>query len=363
MMQTPHHFYSPDPFERNLGTFRQAAQRGRAVLRAIQPSIDLWNASFFCGSCAALRRAALDEIGGVATETVTEDAHTALKLHRARLEHRLPAQVAQAAGLATESLAATSASASAGRAGWRRSSASTTRCSAAASPACSASPTPRRCCTSSRHPRVIFLIAPLAYPFFGLHIYNAVPLVALAYALPHLSHSILTNSRLSGAFRHSFWSEVYETCLAVYLMIPTTVALIAPHKGTFNVTAKGGRIDRAYFESKMARPYIVLTALNLAGFFIGAFRLWQGMGEADVLAVNLGWCAYNLVILSPPSSRSRWEQKQIRDSPRVAVQLPAMLSLESGIMNLKRDIELRGLARSDLHVILDKGRKSPWHWL
>ena len=37
----------------------------------------LWNATFFCGSCAVLRREALDEVGGVATDTVTEDAHTA----------------------------------------------------------------------------------------------------------------------------------------------------------------------------------------------------------------------------------------------------------------------------------------------
>src|SRR3546814_4012144 len=38
--------------------------------------------SFFCGSCAVLRRSAIDEIGGFAVETVTEDAHTALRLHR-----------------------------------------------------------------------------------------------------------------------------------------------------------------------------------------------------------------------------------------------------------------------------------------
>ena len=32
----------------------------------------------FCGSCAVLKREALDNIGGFAFETVTEDAHTAL---------------------------------------------------------------------------------------------------------------------------------------------------------------------------------------------------------------------------------------------------------------------------------------------
>ena len=28
MMQTPHHFFSPDPFERNLGRFRKTPNEG-----------------------------------------------------------------------------------------------------------------------------------------------------------------------------------------------------------------------------------------------------------------------------------------------------------------------------------------------
>ena len=39
---------------------------------------DMWDATFFCGSCAVIRRKPLDEIGGIAVETVTEDAHTSL---------------------------------------------------------------------------------------------------------------------------------------------------------------------------------------------------------------------------------------------------------------------------------------------
>ncbi|XNM61912.1 glycosyltransferase family 2 protein [Escherichia coli] len=34
--------------------------------------------TFFCGSCAVIRRKPLDEIGGIAVETVTEDAQTSL---------------------------------------------------------------------------------------------------------------------------------------------------------------------------------------------------------------------------------------------------------------------------------------------
>ncbi|MCJ8268565.1 MAG: glycosyltransferase, partial [Psychrosphaera sp.] len=105
LVQTPHHFFSPDPFERNLKKFRDVPNEGELFYGLIQDGNDLWNASFFCGSCAILRRGPLLEIGGIAVETVTEDAHTALKLH-AKGYNSAYLNLPQAAGLATESLSA-----------------------------------------------------------------------------------------------------------------------------------------------------------------------------------------------------------------------------------------------------------------
>jgi cellulose synthase (UDP-forming) len=102
-LQTPHHFYSPDPFQRNLAAGTRVPSEGNLFYGLIQDGNDFWNAAFFCGSCAVIRRSALADIGGFATETVTEDAHTALRLHRAGWDSaylRLPL----AAGLATERL-------------------------------------------------------------------------------------------------------------------------------------------------------------------------------------------------------------------------------------------------------------------
>ncbi|HML10368.1 MAG TPA: glycosyltransferase, partial [Stellaceae bacterium] len=104
LVQTPHHFYSPDPFERNLRAGTTVPNEGQLFYGLIQDGNDLWNAAFFCGSCAVIRREAVESIGGFAIQTVTEDAHTALRLHRAGWNSaylRLPL----AAGLATERLA------------------------------------------------------------------------------------------------------------------------------------------------------------------------------------------------------------------------------------------------------------------
>ncbi|WP_139151548.1 glycosyltransferase, partial [Salmonella enterica] len=82
MMQTPHHFFSPDPLERNLGRFRKTPNEGTLFYGLVQDGNDMWDATFFCGSRAVIRRKPLDEIGGIAVETGTEEAHTSLRPHR-----------------------------------------------------------------------------------------------------------------------------------------------------------------------------------------------------------------------------------------------------------------------------------------
>ena len=96
---------APDPFERNLGQFRVIPNEGELFYGIVQDGNDFWNATFFCGSCAVIKREALEQIGGIAVETVTEDAHTALRLQRLGWNTAYLG-IPQAAGLATGSLSA-----------------------------------------------------------------------------------------------------------------------------------------------------------------------------------------------------------------------------------------------------------------
>lgn len=59
LLQTPHYFYSPDPFERNLRAARSMPNEGSLFYGPVQQGNDNWNATFFCGSCAVIRRSAL----------------------------------------------------------------------------------------------------------------------------------------------------------------------------------------------------------------------------------------------------------------------------------------------------------------
>lgn len=330
MLQTPHHFFSPDPFERNLGTFRRVPNEGALFYGLIQDGNDFWNATFFCGSCAVIRRAPLMEIGGMAVETVTEDAHTALKLHRkgyttSYLNRTL------AAGLATESLSAHIGQ----RIRWARGMAQIFRTD---NPFFGPGLTLwQRICyaTAMLHfffglPRLVFLTAPMAFLFFEWHIINAGAFMIALYALPYILQSNIANAHVQGRYRHTFWADVYETVLAWYVAWPTTVALVAPKLGKFNVTAKGGLVSEAYFDWTISRPYTLLMLLNFAAFVMGWIRLffWNTDETATVL-LNLIWTTHSMLMLGAAMGVAA-ESRQVRRMHRVRARLPATLYMHDG---------------------------------
>lgn len=345
MLQTPHFFFSPDPFEKNLNTFRSVPNEGELFYGLVQDGNDLWNAAFFCGSCAVMRRSALMEVGGVAVETVTEDAHTALKMNRVGYNTAYLG-VRQAAGLATESLSRHISQ----RIRWARGMAQIFRTD---NPLTGKGlQLGQRLCylNAMLHffyglPRLIFLTAPLAYLFFGAHIFHAPALMICAYVLPHILHASLTNSKIQGRFRHSFWNEVYETVLAWYIMGPVLMALVAPKFGGFNVTDKGGVIANKYFDWKLARPYIILLTLNVVGMGVGLWQLVMG-DEAAVttILINMAWTIYNTII-SSASMAVASETRQVRNEPRVAARLPVRVQLADGrvIDGITQDFSQKGL--------------------
>ena len=330
MLQTPHHFLSPDPFERNLGLFRNMPNEGELFYGLVQDGNDMWNATFFCGSCAVLRRTSLMAIGGIAVETVTEDAHTSLKMHRLGYTTAYIG-IVQAAGLATESLSAHVGQ----RIRWARGMAQIFRVD---NPMMGKGLTwPQRLCYLNAmihffygFPRVVFLTAPLAYMFFQAHIIQVSADLIAAYALPHLIQANIANSRMQGKFRHNLWAEVYETALAWYILVPTTLALISPKFGQFNVTKKGGLVDREYFDWRISLPYLIILALNLLGLVIGIGRLfWWNTHEIGTVILNLVWTLYNLMLLWATLAVAL-EARQIRSHWRVQLAMPAMVRLPNG---------------------------------
>jgi len=330
MLQTPHFFYSPDPFERNLLQYKSIPNEGELFYGVIQDGNDLWNATFFCGSCAVLRRSALNEVGGIATETVTEDAHTSLRMQKHGWNTAY-INLPQAAGLATETLSAHVGQ----RIRWARGMIQILRTD---NPMLASGMkfTQRLCYFNAMlHfmyavPRLIFLCAPLAYMIFGRTIIPGYWVAILAYALPHLVISSITNSRVQGKHRHSFWNEIYETVLAPYILAPTLLALINPKLGKFNVTDKGSTLSETRFDRHIAAPTTWLLAINLLGVCLTPYRLivTDPQHPGTVLS-NLIWILFNMVILGVAAAVAN-EQKQRRTSVRIPAKLTVRLDLPNG---------------------------------
>ena len=83
----------------------------------------------------------------------------------------------------------------------------------------------------------------------------------------------MTNSRIQGQHRHSFWNEIYETVLAPYILLPTMLAVINPKLGSFDVTAKGGVVNKSFFDNRIAQPFLLMLAMNVVGADLRRFRV------------------------------------------------------------------------------------------
>ncbi|MDO5532103.1 UDP-forming cellulose synthase catalytic subunit [Sutterella sp.] len=321
LVQTPHHFYSPDPFEKNLHLDPAQPIENSLFHDFIQKGNDTWNATMFCGSSAVMRRRALEEVGGIAIETVTEDAHTSLKLNRRGWKSAFISRPL-ASGLSTDTLAAHIGQ----RIRWARGMIQILRRDC---PLLGRGLTlPQRLCffNAMLHflhglPRIIFLLAPLPYMLADVYVIYATAASIFAYVVPHMVHSAVTNQRLQHGYRYPFLSGVYETVLSWYILVPTAVALIAPGVGKFNVTAKGGTIDSKYLDWGITKPYLVLLALNFAGLLAG---FWKAFASPDpeylTLAINMGWIVYNLMILGATMAVAVEEVQRDR-FPRVPLEL------------------------------------------
>ncbi|WKN22526.1 UDP-forming cellulose synthase catalytic subunit [Azotobacter vinelandii] len=332
LVQTPHHFHSPDPFERNLATGREVPNEGELFYGPVQQGNDFWNAAFFCGSCAVIRRSALEEIGGFAVETVTEDSHTALKLQR-RGWNTAFLPVPLAAGLATERLALHIGQ----RMRWARGMTQIFRLD---NPLLGRGlRLPQRLCylNALLHyqfalPRIVFLTAPTAYLLLGQNIIAAPATLIFAYMLPHMAHSIMANARIQGRHRHSFWGELYETVLAFHILKPTLVTLFFPKRGKFNVTDKGELLDRGFFDFALVRPHLLTAALLATAIAVGLIRYfyidWFPI-DAKVLAMSIGWALFSLLLLLAASAVAM-ESRQLRSTTRLTLKLPVVLHFDNG---------------------------------
>ena len=191
-----------------------------------------------------------------------------------------------------------------------------------------------------------FLTAPLAFLLFSLNIIAASPLAIVSYALPHIFHSVATNSRLQRNNRHSFWSEIYETVLALFLVRVTMVTLFAPRRGKFNVTNKGGLLENGYFDLGAVYPNLILAFFLVAGVIRGLVGMLFFHTEQltfQALLLNTIWGSFSLLTVMAALAVGR-ETRQMRTRARVRATVPVSILLPDGraVSGITQDLSQGG---------------------
>jgi len=323
LVQTPHFFINPDPLERNLDTFSRMPSENEMFYGVIQRGLDRWNGSFFCGSAAVLRRKCLEEVGGFKGDTITEDAESALELH-CRGYRSVYIDRPMISGLQPESFESFIGQ----RTRW---------CQGMIQIFLLKNPIfrrglhfPQRLCYMSSNMfwffglvRLMFVIAPMFYVFFGLEVYRATAMEFFSYTLFYLMAAILMQSFLFGKTRWPLVSELYEYIQSFFSVPAILSVLLHPRKPSFKVTAKGETLAKDDFSS-LARPFFLMTALLIAAEVITIWRWFALPDTREVLYIVAAWNTFSL-LLSLGGLRIVCERKQIRKSPRVIINEPAAL--------------------------------------
>ncbi len=326
LVQTPHWFYNPDPFERNLLTGGQVPVGNELFYKVLQKGNDFWNAAFFCGSAAVIRRDYVLEVGGIATETVTEDCHTSLRLHSCGYETVYYDKI-MVAGLAPEKFSAYVGQ----QVRWARGMAQILRLE---NPLFNRKLNLRlaqRLCyfSATSHfffgfPRLMYVVAPVLYLLLGINSVKGLGLETLCYALPHILLSMQTNHIPYKHVRFSFWNEIYEFALSFQAGIVTMLALVNPKLGSFNVTDKGLTVTKRSFDLDSVRYLVFLGALTGASLMAVPFWFVVSPADGQAVIINALWCVFDLLLVMS-ACLVAFEQPQLRQAHRLPRQLTAIV--------------------------------------
>lgn len=295
LVQTPHFFINPDPLERNLRTFKAMPSENEMFYGIIQRGLDKWNASFFCGSAAVLRRTALQTTSGFSGRSITEDAETAITLH-ATGWNSIYVDKPLIAGLQP----ATFASFIGQRSRWAQGMMQILLYHRPMLK--SGLSLPQRLCYSSSalfwlfpFVRLTFLVAPLFYLFFGLEIFTASGAEFIAYVFSYMAVNLMMQNYLYGRYRWPWISELYEFIQSVYLLPAVISVLINPGKPTFKVTAKSEELGTRRI-SELGLPFFIIFAVLALGVVATYWRIITQPYNADTTLVVGLWNILNLLM-------------------------------------------------------------------
>lgn len=267
-VQLPQNFSNPDIFQQRFKLNNNIPLEQNYFYHRIQVSKNSNNSVIFCGTNAIISREALEDIGGFATETITEDFATGLLIEGHGFKGiALPYD--EVYGKNVENISSLIKQ----RSRWCRGCIQTYKNYKII--------TNKGLNTKQKADylsgiyywlfgirNIIYLLVPLLYSFFNIKIIQGnlllfIGLFLIQYLLKRFIIDNLEDRKIS-----STWNRIYEVVLSPVIFIESLLEIIGISKKKFEVTLKKNNNIKSWEYYYLIISHLVLFTLNLAGLFI-----------------------------------------------------------------------------------------------
>lgn len=292
-IQTPQSFYNADMFQFNLFAENSVPNEQDYFFREINVGRNRTNSVVYAGSNTVILRKALEEIGGIKTDTITEDFATGLSIQsKGYTCYAIDKTLAH--GLAPKDFKSLIKQ----RQRWARGCVQTLL-----SPKFLFGSLPLRSKISylvcflywwTFLRRLIYILSPILFAVFGIVSVDCSFWELLLIWLP--SYVIYNRALrvMSGNIRNQRWSNVADTILFPYLIVPVIAETFGNRMHKFNVTPKL-KTSSKNSELRYAIPHIILAILSITGLYYCVRDIL--MVETYGSAIILYWLLFNLYYL------------------------------------------------------------------
>ncbi|MGY3616221.1 glycosyltransferase [Bradyrhizobium sp. USDA 10063] len=302
LVQTPQHFFNPDPIQHNLGISSAYPDEQRHFFDNVEPARDAWGIAICCGTSSVVRVRALELIGGLPTQSVTEDFLLTLKLaengwRTVYLNEPLTE------GLAPEGLQEYIVQ----RGRWCLGFMQIVRkCynplgSHRLSLMQRISLLDSMLYWISTFPfRIASLVCPLLYWWLGITTVNASLVDITRYYVPYYLAVLVALNWLSKGLFIPVLNDTAQLIAAWPVCRATALGLFTKGPHRFSVTAKGGDRTKVVVQWSLMWPFLILFGLTVGGLVMplnSDFLFNTASTAGDGLAVVMFWTVYNILVL------------------------------------------------------------------
>ena len=331
IVQTPQHFFNPDPIQTNLSMARVWPDEQRFFFDVVQPARDAWGCSFCCGTSSLISFPGLMKIGGFPTDSVTEDYLLTLRLKEQGLRTVYLNEILSV-GLAPEGLKEYIVQRSRWALGFMQ------ICRGPSGPFRPGNGLSLMDRISlietfiywaiTFNFRALAIMVPVLYLLFDIQAVHANVADAVSFFVPAFVAQVAVIVWLSRGRLLPIMSELSQLLCAGAIIKSVPIGLFKAQGHKFKVTAKGRDRSELSVQWPLLRSFLVLLALTVAGILF-AFVIDDTRPLADSSFVAWGWSLYNIVLLLLACFVAI-EAPDRRTAERFQIRRPCLLTSEHG---------------------------------